>query len=382
MSHRSESLQEADRLMTVCNSCRYCEGLCAVFPAMEMRRAFSDGDLNYLANLCHSCGACYYDCQFSPPHEFNVNVPRTLATVRNDSYADYAWPGALSGLFRRNGLSVTFAAVLSVGLFLAAFMALNDPSVMFGTHVGEGAFYRIMPHDAMVGLFGSAFLYALLALFMGLRAFWREMGVNGPALPDGMSLWQAMKDAGQLRYLDGGGVGCMNEDERPKDRRRLFHHLTFYGFLLCFAATSVATLYAYLLGRAAPYAWWDLPVVLGTLGGIGLLIGPAGLLLAKRQRDPMMMDTNRRGMDVAFLAMLFFTSLTGLALLVLRATPAMGTMLALHLGFVFGFFLTMPYGKFVHGLYRFAALVRYAMERRAEEERHAQAAAATERKAA
>ena len=65
--------------MTVCNSCRYCEGLCAVFPAMEMRRAFSDGDLNYLANLCHSCGACYTDCQFSPPHEFNVNVPQTLA---------------------------------------------------------------------------------------------------------------------------------------------------------------------------------------------------------------------------------------------------------------------------------------------------------------
>src|SRR4051794_11934365 len=76
--HGTRILEEADRLMTVCNSCRYCEGLCAVFPAMEMRRAFSDGDLNYLANLCHACGACYTDCQFSPPHEFNVNVPRRL----------------------------------------------------------------------------------------------------------------------------------------------------------------------------------------------------------------------------------------------------------------------------------------------------------------
>lgn len=370
MSPRSEALLEADRLMTVCNSCRYCEGLCAVFPAMEMRRAFSDGDLNYLANLCHGCGACYYDCQFSPPHEFDVNVPRTLARVRNDSYGDYAWPRAFSGLFRRNGLAVTFASVLSVAGFMAGFMALNDPAIMFGTHVGEGAFYRIMPHDAMVAIFGAAFLYALLALFMGLRAFWREMGAGGPALPDGLSLWQAMKDAGQLRYLDGGGVGCMNADERPKDTRRLFHHLTFYGFLLCFAATSVATLYAYLLGRPAPYPWWDLPVVLGTLGGIGLLVGPAGLFLAKGARDPMMTDASRFGMEAAFLAMLFFTSLTGLALLVLRATPAMGTLLALHLGFVFGFFLTMPYGKFVHGLYRFAALVRYAMERRAELERH------------
>ncbi len=69
-------------------------------------------------------------------------------------------------------------------------------------------------------------------------------------------------------------------------------------------------------------------------------------------------------MDVAFIAMLFLTGLTGLVLLVLRATPAMGTLLALHLGVVFALFITMPYGKFVHGIYRFVALVRYARERR------------------
>lgn len=366
MTAHPTALSEAERLMTVCNSCRYCEGLCAVFPAMEMRRAFSSGDLNYLANLCHSCGACYYDCQFSPPHEFDVNVPRTLAIVRNDSYARYAWPGAFSGLFRRNGLAIAFVAAFSVAAFLFGFMALNDPAVMFGRQVGEGAFFRLMPHAAMVALFGAVFLYAILALVMGMRAFWRDMAAGAPLPPDAPSLWQAMKDAGRLRYLDGGGVGCMNADEKPTDNRRLFHHFTFYGFLLCFAATSVATLYAYLFNRHSPYPWWDLPVVLGTLGGIGLVIGPAGLLLAKAKRDPVMVDETRKGMDAAFLAMLFLTSLTGLSLLVLRATPAMGTMLAVHLGFVFGFFLTMPYGKFVHGLYRYAALVRYAMERREE----------------
>ena len=97
----TENLREADRLMTICNACRYCEGLCAVFPAMEMRRTFAAGDLNYLANLCHQCGACYPDCQYSPPHEFNVSIPAAMAKLRNESYAAYAWPGALSGLFQR-----------------------------------------------------------------------------------------------------------------------------------------------------------------------------------------------------------------------------------------------------------------------------------------
>ena len=116
-SHASAALAEAERLMIVCNACRYCEGLCAVFPAMEMRRTFADADLNYLANLCHGCGACYFDCQFSPPHEFNVNVPKILAQVRNDSYRAFTWPNWCAALFERNGLWLSIIAALGVAAF-------------------------------------------------------------------------------------------------------------------------------------------------------------------------------------------------------------------------------------------------------------------------
>ncbi|MFZ1105809.1 MAG: tricarballylate utilization 4Fe-4S protein TcuB [Hyphomicrobiaceae bacterium] len=361
---KTAPLAEAARLMTVCNACRYCEGLCAVFPAMEMRRVFPAGDLNYLANLCHACGACYIDCQFSPPHEFNVNVPRVLAEVRAESYAAYAWPRALSGLFARNGLAISLIAALSVAAFIAGFVAWHDPAALLAVHTGPGAFYRLMPHNTMVAIFGAAFLYAIVASVMGMRAFWRDIGEPLGALAQPTSLWQAVKDAATLRYLDGGGAGCFNEDDAPTDRRRLYHHLTFYGFLLCFASTCAATVYHYGLGRVAPYAWYDLPVVLGTLGGIGLIVGPVGLMAAKMRRDPELADRASLGMDVAFLAMLFLTGLTGLALLALRETAAMGLLLALHLGVVLALFLTFPYGKFVHGLYRFLALVRYARERR------------------
>lgn len=352
----TETQLEADRQLTVCNACRYCEGLCAVFPAMEMRRTFTPADIDYLANLCHSCGACYYDCQFASPHEFAVDIPKILGKAREESYAAYAWPRALAPMFQRNGLAIAIACALSVFAFIAGFVAFADPAALFTADAGPGAFYRVMPHNAMALLFGAAFAYALLALGMGVRTFLAEIGL-GDALP-------AVRDSATLRYLDGGGPGCHNDGERPDDNRRLFHHLTSYGFLLCLAATSVATLYHYALGRIAPYAWHDLPVVLGTLGGIGLIAGPWGLLRAKLRRDSGLGDSDRTGMGTAFLAMLLATSVSGMALLILRDTAAMGLLLALHLGIVLALFLTMPYGKFVHGIYRFAALARYAREQR------------------
>src|SRR6476659_4981701 len=313
--HGTRILEEADRLMTVCNSCRYCEGLCAVFPAMEMRRAFSDGDLNYLANLCHSCGACYTDCQFSPPHEFNVNVPKTLAVARAESYAAYAWPRAFAGAFARNGLVISLIAALSVAAFIFGFAALHDRQVLFGVHTGPGAFYKLMPHNAMAALFGAAFLYAIVALVMSVRAFWRDIGEPVGMKADAGSICQAIRAAGEMRYLAGGGVGCFNEDDHPTDRRKIFHHLTFYGFLLCFAATCVGTLYHYLFHWHAPYHLLSVPVLLGTVGGIGLLLGPAGLLWLNTHRPRLHGDPAQRPMDRGFIALLFASSLTGLALL-------------------------------------------------------------------
>jgi len=349
--------------MTVCNSCRYCEGLCAVFPAMEERRVFNDGDLNYLANLCHGCGACYIDCQFSPPHEFNVNVPKALARTRAESYAHYAWPRAFAGLFARNGAAVSLIAGLGVAAFFGGFFTLGGASALVAQRAGPGAFYAVLPHGAMAALFGAAFLYALFALAMGVRNFWRDIGEPAATMAEPASLWTATRDAGRLRYLDGAGVGCHIGEDRPPDRRRLFHHLVFYGFILCFAATSVATLYHYA-GYEAPYAWLSLPVLLGAVGGLGMAIGSAGLWVARGAADPVLKDSGAAGMDRAFIAMLFLTAVSGLALLALRDTDAMGAALALHLGLVFAFFVTTPYGKMVHGLYRFLALVRYAKEMR------------------
>ncbi|HSB78754.1 MAG TPA: tricarballylate utilization 4Fe-4S protein TcuB [Candidatus Methylomirabilis sp.] len=358
-----ELIQQGEWFMRICNACRYCEGYCPVFPALERRLTFEEGDLNYLANLCHNCGSCYDACQYAPPHEFALNFPKILAEIRGETYKKYAWPGFLAGLFRRNGLAVSLITGAGLAVFLLSLTVFVGPAVLLSAHdLRQGSFYAVLGHDAMALIFSLVSLLVVSAFVVGCVRFWRDMGESFDAILNPMALGRAAMDVLRLKHLDGGGEGCIYPDEEPTLVRRRFHHLTFYGFLLCFASTTVAAFYDYVLRWPAPYAFWSLPVLLGTLGGLGLLIGPAGLLWLKGKRNPVLSDQNQTGMDIGFLTLLFLTSLTGLLLLVLRETPAMGVLLAVHLGLILGLFVTMPYGKFVHAIYRAAALVRYAIE--------------------
>jgi citrate/tricarballylate utilization protein len=350
---------EVSRVLQICNACRYCEGFCAVFPAMTRRLEFGKADVNYLANLCHNCGACLYSCQYASPHEFAVDVPRAMAKVRVRTYADYAWPPAFGALYARNGLTLALATAAGLALFLLLALALKG-SLWLPPLAGN--FYAVFPHNLLVAMFAPIFLYAVLALTLGVRRFWRDVA---PGNASGAAIGEATHNALRLKYLDGGhGQGCNESDDAFTLWRRRFHHFTFYGFMLCFAATCVATLYHYLFDWDAPYPLTSLPVLLGTTGGIGLLIGPAGLLWLNLRRDPERGDVAQNPMDRGFIALLLLTSLSGLALLTWRDTGAMALLLALHLGVVMALFLTLPYGKFAHGVFRGAALLKWSIERR------------------
>lgn len=354
---------EVQRQMTICNACRYCEGFCAVFPAMTRRLEFTQADIHYLANLCHNCGACLHACQYAAPHEFDVNIPKAMAKVRLDTYAEYAWPQAMGKLYQRNGLTLALASGGGLALFLCLTLMLMGN--LF-TAIPGGDFYKIFPHNTLALMFGSVFGFAVLALTMGVRRFWRNVSPVATPLPLKTSAaLEATANVAKLKYLDGGhGEGCNNADDQFTLWRRRFHHLTFYGFMLCFAATGVATLFHYLLKWSAPYPIFSLPVMLGIAGGIGLLIGPAGLLWLNLRRNPAHGDENQKPMDRGFIALLFLVSASGLALLAFRETSALGLMLAIHLGLVMAFFLTMPYSKFAHGIFRSAALLKHAIEKR------------------
>ena len=345
---------EGARIMQICNACRYCEGYCAVFPAMERRLEFDPASLAYLSNLCHHCGACFYACQYAPPHEFAVNVPRVFAQIRRQSYEDYAWPRAFASAYRRQNTVLALGTAAGLALFFILAILLGGPQAL--TTKPAGSFYSIFPHGLLVTVFGLTFVFAIVAMTIGAVRFRRAIGSG-----EGASTHSAFGEAMTLENLRGGGEGCYVRagfDHPPERMRRWFHHFTFYGFLLCFASTALATIYHYALKSPAPYGLTHPVVILGTLGGIGLVVGPAGLLRLKKRHDRVLLDESQFCLDNGFTWLLLNTSATGLLLLALRDTAAMPIILAIHLGAVLALFLTLPYGKFVHGIYRWIALSR------------------------
>lgn len=340
---------EARRQLEICNACRYCESYCSVFPAVHQQRAFADSEIKHFADLCHNCRGCYYACQYIEPHEFALNVPAVLAEVRDQGWQEHAFPASLGRAFQHSGAAIAIATVIGLTLILAA-VALFSPAS------GE-SFYGVLSHQTMVAIFLPAFVIPLIAIFISLKRYWKTIDGGDIRFADSKA---ALASAAKMRNLDGGhGDGCNYEDEdRFSNRRRWLHQAAMYGFLLCFAATCVATLMHYLLDMPAPYSFLSLPKLLGVSGGILLCLGTAGLALLKLKADPALGAAHAWGGEMGFILLLFLVSASGLALYWLNDSDWLAGLLVFHLGTVLAFFLLMPYTKMVHGFYRLTALIR------------------------
>lgn len=344
-------IQEARRQAEICNACRYCEGYCAVFPSLHANRAFSDGDITQLANLCHNCRGCYYACQYTAPHEFDLNLPAALAEVRQDSWEAFAYPRAFADAFQKNGMAIAVLTTLCFALLFAL-------AKWVGAGAGEG-FYAAMSHNMMVAIFAPAFLLPFVSIVFSLRRYW---AATGGVRVTWSHIAEAFRSAANMRNLAGGhGEGCNFEDEdRFTQARRVAHQLVLYGFLLCFASTSSGTILHYVFDQPAPYGFWSMPKLLGIPGGILMTFGAVWLMVLKRKADPALGVQAARSGEYAFIALLGLVGASGLVLYGLGQTVLMPLLLALHLGAVLAFFLLMPYTKMAHGFYRMAALVRDA----------------------
>ncbi len=356
----TRATEEAERLLTICNACRYCEGYCPVFPAMTEHRSFDASTVYYLANLCHQCTACYHACQYKPPHQFDVNLPPVFSAIRAQTFAEFVWPAAAAPLFRHNGRFAAIVVTLTVVLLSLAMNLWTAPGTLASSHTGPGAFYAVLPHSWMAGIAGVIVLFGMASVLVSSIRFAHHCGLTRRHLLS-PAHWRATITAvATLQYLGGGhGDGCHNEDTHNSNLRRHFHQFTMWGFGLCFLATATAAVYELWLGRLSPFPYFSLPVLFGTSGGVGLVIGTGGLLWLKRRAHPQALPQDASNLDNALLVQLMLVSVSGLLLLALRESSAMPWLLIIHLGLVYGFFVTLPFSKFVHGLYRTLALLRY-----------------------
>ena len=344
----NETLMETRRQAQICNACRYCEGYCDVFPQLFSKNSIEAGDLTHLANLCHNCRGCYYACQYVEPHQFKLNFPATLAETRYESWKHFAWPGFFARWMDRAGLVIV--GCLSFGFALLFWLA-----TFFRPESGQG-FYTIMSHSLMITVFIPAFVLPLCAIFISLIRYWQFIGGQRLRMRD---IWQAFQDVIRMKNLKGGhGHGCNFEDEdRFTKVRSALHQMTFWGFMMCFASTTSGTVLHYVFGLEAPYSWYSLPKLFGVPGGIMLCLGTAGLAHIKLKADKVLGAAKVWGGEMAFILLLFFVSATGLILYAATGTGAVNWLLPTHLGFVFAFFVTLPYCKMVHGFYRMASLI-------------------------
>ncbi|CAN0453136.1 unnamed protein product, partial [Hapterophycus canaliculatus] len=295
-------IQEARRQAEICNACRYCEGYCAVFPSLHDNRAFSDGDITQLANLCHNCRGCYYACQYTAPHEFNLNLPAALAEVRHDSWEDFAYPRSLARAFQSNGIAIAVVVTLCFAVLFALASVL-------GRSEGAG-FYGVMSHNLMIAIFIPAFVFPLISIAVSLRRYWAATDGERVTLPH---VLEAIYAAASMRNLAGGhGEGCNFEDEdRFTQARRLAHQLVLYGFALCFASTASGSVLHYVFDLPAPYGIWSLPKLLGVPGGVLMTFGALWLIDLKRKADPALGAVDARSGEYAFIALLGFVGLSG-----------------------------------------------------------------------
>jgi citrate/tricarballylate utilization protein len=356
-----EMLSEANRQFTLCNACRYCEGLCSVFPAMELRTTFEQGDVAYLANLCHDCRACLDVCPFSAPHEYAIDIPSLMSSARSRSFEHFARPRALWRLLTQPW-SAAGAVAIGLVFFAVVSLATGDPGRIVRAHGEGGSFYHVVAYLWIVLPAGAVSVCAAAAILAGAHSFSQQTSGGARRLLSGRANARAAVDALGLRNLRGGGGGCRYPGDTVSGVRRRLHHLVFYGFGLMFVATVSAAFEQEILRRPPPYPLLSVPVITGTSGGAATVAGCLGfLVLGLRGRDGRKTEDARR-LDRTFAAMLLAATLTGLLTLGLRSTRLMGPALIVHLGVLGGLFLSFPYGKLVHGAYRYVALVRSHVE--------------------
>jgi quinone-modifying oxidoreductase subunit QmoC len=361
-----------------CYQCATCSSVCelapanAPFPRRQVLMAQWGLEDQLVADpgpwLCHQCNDCSVRC----PRE--VNPGDVMSAVRAMAVEKLAFPGFLGSMVGNVNKTWPLLVITPIVFWFALLIAITGLGEIDGHNTLEpsallGQFFwdSYVPHSLIYIVYFAATGWVALALFVQGSKFWKMLGTkqkrNGTLIGALVGVFVSIALHSKFASCDHGV---------PK--RRWGHFLLMWGFVGAAVTSGWAVVYLY--GDTIFFSWFfkifpfekpGYPVeithwvkLLGNASAIALVVG--GLLLWINRRttgDKLVGSTNP--FDRFFLWVVLAVIGTGVFTEVLRFVPGISPMIGfgvyiLHLGIVLCLFLTLPYSKFAHILYRTLAM--------------------------
>lgn len=355
-----------------CFQCATCSVACPIspdtkpFPRKEMIAAswglkdklVGDGDIW----LCHNCGDCSTLCpRGAKPGD-------VLAAIRSYAIAHYAGFPELGKIVndpKKLPILATIPAVLFLvlGIILKLFgihwlnfqpERIKEAGDAIG-HIAHHAFFHTWLVD-LIFVPTAAFVVVVFAL--GLKRFIADLHQN--ALLEGKTTKEKIEAKGFLEALvrviptilkHSKFSECSENSDRGTP-----HMMVLFGFIGLAVVTGIFFVVLYGFGIHGPYKQYNPVKILANISGIALFIG--GLLMIKNRvaKSKDQVSTYR---DWFLLGLVFGLAATGMLTELTRlADAAFLTYLLyyLHLMFVFVLFISLPFSKLAHLVYRTTAM--------------------------
>ncbi|MEE4359871.1 MAG: quinone-interacting membrane-bound oxidoreductase complex subunit QmoC [Desulfococcaceae bacterium] len=346
-----------------CYQCATCAVACPIspdnkpFPRKEMIAASWGLKDKLVGNadiwLCHNCGDCSTLCpRGAKPGD-------VLAAVRSYAIQEYAQPKKLADMIN-NPKKLPVLMAIPVVLFLV----IGLMAKLFGLHWlditpnGDSIVHAKFIHSTLVDVVMiPTFFFSIGVFALGLRRFMAD--IHKDALICGKTDKEKIDPKGFVEALvkviptvlqHKKFTECGENAERATS-----HMMVFFGFLGLFIVTNIFFVVMYGFGIHGPYSQLNPVKWLGNIAGVSLIIGAALMIKDRITKD----DQVSAYKDWFIVVLALALGLTGMLTQMTRiggAACMSYSIYLLHLICIWTFFISLPFSKFAHIIYRTVAM--------------------------
>jgi quinone-modifying oxidoreductase subunit QmoC len=351
---RQELARRGGATVTRCYQCATCSAVCelatpeAPFPRRQMLFAQWGLEEQMAADpavwLCHQCNDCTQRC----PRD--ARPGDVLQAVRALAVEKLAFPNFLGAFVGRASATWPLLLALPILFWIALLAGTGHLALPPEFH----AYEQLVPHGMLYGVFFPVAGWAVLASWVSGRRFWSMLGAtsprSGPFLRNLVPVLTEISNHKRFRTCSTG---------RP---RFAGHLLLMWGFVGAAVTSGLLIVGIYVQSLPMPLGLLHPYKILGNLSAVLLVVGGT-LLVVNRVRDGKKAGSST-AFDTYFLTVVALVIVTGVLSEVARlalSTEFAFAVYITHLGLVLNLFITFPYSKFAHLLYRPLAMVHQRM---------------------